>query len=96
LLPYFPTTGLSALLGDRAPVFKAATPFVAYPDEYSAHCRSSGGATWLQVDRTGGAADRRPALTVAESPAWGLHEVDVNIALGNLVELVRTESAAFG
>lgn len=94
--PYFPTAGLSALLGKAAPVFKAATPFVSYPGEYSARCRSSGGATWLQVDRTGGAADRRPALAVAKSPAWGLHEVDVNIALGNLVDLVRTESAAFG
>ena len=25
-------------------------------------------------------------------PAWGLHLVDVNVALGNLVDLVRTQS----
>ena len=28
-------------------------------------------------------------------PRWGLHLVDVNLALGNLVELVRRESAAW-
>jgi hypothetical protein len=28
-------------------------------------------------------------------PAWGLHLFDVNIALGNLVSLVGTESAAY-
>ena len=96
LEPYFPTTGLSLFLGSRAPKTTAATPFISYPGEYSAHCVSSGGATWLQVDRTGGAADRRPSLSIAESPSWGLHLVDVNVALGNLVELVRSESAAFG
>jgi len=96
LEPYFPTTGLSLFLGSRAPKTTAATPFISYPGEYSAHCVSSGGATWLQVDRTGGAADRRPSLSIAESPTWGLHLVDVNVALGNLVELVRSESAAFG
>jgi hypothetical protein len=93
--PYFPTAGLSVFLGSRAPKVTAATPFIAYPGEYSAHCVSSGGATWLQIVRTGGAADLRPGLSVAETPAWGLHIVDVNVALGNLVSLVRSESASY-
>jgi hypothetical protein len=29
------------------------------------------------------------------SPTWGLHLVDVNIALGSLVALVGTQAAAF-
>jgi len=29
------------------------------------------------------------------SPTWGLHLVDVNIALGNLVALVGSQSAAY-
>jgi hypothetical protein len=28
-------------------------------------------------------------------PTWGLHLVDVNIALGNLVSIVGDESAAY-
>jgi len=28
-------------------------------------------------------------------PTWGLHLVDVNIALGNLVNLTRSEVAAY-
>jgi Protein of unknown function (DUF3089) len=94
LLPYFPTRELSTLVqGAAAP--STPEPFIAYPGEYSAHCATKGGATWLQVDRTGGAADVRPVLTVNEPATWGLHVVDVNVALGNLVNLVRSESAAY-
>jgi hypothetical protein len=95
LRPYFPTQGLRLFLGSAAPAPVASTPFVSYPGEFSAECKSSGGANWLQIDRVGGASDQRPALNVAEAPTWGLHVVDVNIALGNLVDLVRSESAAF-
>ena len=28
-------------------------------------------------------------------PTWGLHLLDANIALGNLIDVVKTESAAF-
>jgi hypothetical protein len=95
LRPYFPTTGLSVLVGGAAATPLAATPFVSYPGEYSAHCQTAAGATWLQIVRTGGANDHRPAVARSQSPAWGLHVVDVNIALGNLVDLVGSESAAF-
>jgi hypothetical protein len=30
-----------------------------------------------------------------EAATWGLHLMDVNFALGNLVELVRSQAAAF-
>ena len=95
LVPYFPTSGLSTLLGGGVKVPAANTPFISYPDEYSARCESAGGATWLQLTRTSGASDQRPTLRAAQSPQWGQHVVDVNIALGNLVELVATEAAAF-
>ncbi|MFI5258459.1 MAG: DUF3089 domain-containing protein [Candidatus Limnocylindrales bacterium] len=95
LEPYFPTAGLSLFLGSHAPALTASTPFVTYPNEFSAECKSAGGANWLQIDRTGGTSDVRPGLSIAEAPTWGLHVVDVNIALGNLVDLVRSESAAY-
>jgi hypothetical protein len=94
LQPYIPTAGLGVLLGTSATIPAASTPFLTYPNLYSAHCVNSGGAQWLQIDRIGGASDKRPAAK-AGAPSWGLHTVDVNIALGNLVDLVRLESASF-
>jgi hypothetical protein len=84
LEPYFPGTSVP-------------TPWVAYPGLYTAHCESSGGANWLQVDTTNVPGDQRPVVSQSETlgPTWGLHPVDVNIALGNLVDLVRQEGAAF-
>jgi hypothetical protein len=90
---YYPTTGLSSLVSGAAGRPVASTPLVSYPGEFSAHCQSANGATWLQIDRPGGANDSRPAAPRSESPGWGLHVVDVNLALGNLVELVASESA---
>jgi hypothetical protein len=95
LAPYFPTQGLSTLLGPAAPSAPASTPFVAVPGEYSAHCVTLAGASWLQIDRTTGSADHRPTVAAGSGPRWGLHTVDVNIALGNLVDLVRSEAATY-
>jgi hypothetical protein len=95
LAPYFPTQGLSTLLGRSAPSVPASTPFVAVPGEYSAHCVNSDGASWLQIDRTTGSTDLRPTVSPTSGPRWGLHTVDVNIALGNLIDLVRSEAASY-
>jgi len=70
----------------------ASGPWVEYPGLYSAQCESADGATWLQVDVHHTAGDARPVVTEAQGPIWGLHVVDINLPLGNLVNLVRTES----
>ncbi|MGD0248989.1 MAG: DUF3089 domain-containing protein [Candidatus Limnocylindrales bacterium] len=95
LEPYFPTAALDLFLGSAAPTPAVFTPFMTYPNLYSAHCATVGGATWLQVDRIGGASDRRPSVAPVASATSGLHILDVNIALGNLVDLVRSQAAAF-
>jgi Protein of unknown function (DUF3089) len=95
LQPYFPTAGLALFLGKAAPNFDASTPWVTFPDQYAAHCVNSGGASWLQIDRIRSASDDLRPVVPAAAPTWGLHTVDVNIALGNLVELIRSESGAF-
>jgi Protein of unknown function (DUF3089) len=71
------------------------TPWVTYPQEYAAHCESSEGAVWLQVDVLSGANETRPVIPEANGLAYGLHNVDIAIALGNLVELVRLQEAGF-
>jgi hypothetical protein len=93
LSPMFATTDLARLADGPQPV--PTTPYVSYPDAFSAQCHTSGDATWLQITRTGpsGAA---PALAGSEGPTWGLHDFDVAVGLGNLIELIRTQAAAFG
>jgi len=66
---------------------------VTYPDLYTGTCRSSGGATWLQIDASAG--DTRPVVTPTLGPDWGLHADDVNLALGDLVNDVAAEETAY-
>jgi hypothetical protein len=90
--PYLPSLALRFLPGRRK--LKVDTPWVSFPGEYSAQCRSSGNATWLQVTHVG-SQDRRPPLAESGDAALGLHILDVSIALGNLVRLVRDQAAAY-
>ncbi len=95
LLPYYPTTGLQLLIGRSVPKIDVATPWVSFPNQYTAHCITANGATWLQVDPVAARGDPRMSVLGFASPTWGLHLVDVNIALGNLVALVGSQSAAY-
>ena len=81
LAPYFPTEGL------------LSTPWVEYPNLYSARCENSGGASYLQVVKSSGPSDHRHLVTETDGPNWGYHPYDVNLALGNLVaDTARTEA----
>jgi hypothetical protein len=97
LTPYFPTKsstkGLGGLSGVEPPALP--TPWVTEPDLYSGQCLSQGGATWLQVSAPIHAGDPRTIVGQTLGPTWGLHLVDVNIALGNLISLTRSEVAAY-
>jgi hypothetical protein len=90
--PYVPSLALAFLPGRHT--LRVLTPWVSFPDEYSARCESSGNAAWLEVTHVGG-HDRRPPLAELRDATLGLHVLDVTIALGNLVRLVRDQAAAF-
>jgi hypothetical protein len=100
--PYFPSpsssgsTSSTVASSASSTGASVATPWVTYPDLYTAQCQSAGGATWFQITDIGGADDARPRATETLGPTWGLHLDDVNLALGNLVAIVSTEEAAFG
>jgi hypothetical protein len=95
LKPDFPSSGVFAVSGKAAGGVTARTPFVTYPGQYSARCVDKGGASWLQIDHVGGKTNILTAAGGLVAPTWGLHPIDVSIAEGNLVDLVRTESAAY-
>jgi hypothetical protein len=72
----------------------SSTPWAEYPGLYTARCRTQGGATWLHV-RSSPADPRAAARFPVLAPARGLHLFDVNLALGDLVGLVRVQGAAW-
>jgi hypothetical protein len=87
--------GGSATLTPYVPVEDAdgsVTGFTAYADAVTARCRRGDGATWLHVRADGTLPGE--LFTQAPGAAWGLHQVDVNIALGDLVALAATQFAA--
>jgi DUF3089 family protein len=80
---------LGAVIGDPP---AAPTPWAAMPGRFRARCRNEGGASWLHITPAPG--DTRPTVSQTLGPAWGLHLYDVNLALGDLVEVVRREAKA--
>jgi hypothetical protein len=94
--PYFTTILSGGVLFQPiiAPVPSPPSPWVNYPDLYTAQCMNSKGASWLQIHDIAGPGDHR---WVVHSPGsqQGLHIFDLNLALGNLVKLVGEEAAAY-
>lgn len=82
LTPFFPSSTSST-----------GQPWVTYPGLYTGTCESTGGATWLQIDSRAG--DTRPIVEPTLGPTWGLHLDDVNVALGDLVNDVAVQEAAY-
>jgi hypothetical protein len=98
-LAYYPTFNayggkFPGLLGAVVQSPKASTPWVAAPDEYSAKCEARNGASWLQLSLNS-ASDTRERLVETLGPEWGMHLVDVNVALGNLVPAVALQSGVY-
>jgi len=85
-------------VGDVAKVL--GTNFVENPGLLSASCVTSDSRTYLAVTvkPAGFGAERLGrALTALDArlPGWGLHALDVNLALGDLVEIVARQSQAW-
>jgi hypothetical protein len=84
--------------GDVATVL--GTTFVENPGLISAACTTAGGHTFLGISvqpRGVGAITLGRALNDLDArvAGWGLHALDVNLALGDLVAIVGRQSAAW-
>ncbi|HEX5007793.1 MAG TPA: DUF3089 domain-containing protein, partial [Hyphomonadaceae bacterium] len=78
------------------------TPLVMLPGMLSARCVNQGGFSYLAVTIAADPADKRTDQIVGDvvsdgkiQPGWGLHLIDMNLALGNLVEIVRRQGEAW-
>jgi len=78
------------------------TPWVSVPGLLSAECKSNENATYLELTVHGNPSDPRTDDIVGDlggperiQADWGLHLVDFNIAMGNLVEIVGEQAKAW-
>jgi Protein of unknown function (DUF3089) len=69
----------------------ADTPWLQPRDHYSGRCERSNGANVLMIAPVAGARKLNPS----PDATWGVHLVDVNIAMGNLLTIVGAESRAW-
>lgn len=78
------------------------TPWVSAPGLLTARCTSNENAAYLEVTMHPSPFGRRADDIAGDLEFngqvladWGLHLVDVNIAMGNLVEIVGEQSKAW-
>jgi len=79
------------------------TPFVALPGLLTGECVSKNGFNYLEAHVNADPADARTDVISGDVVAngqvaadWGLHLIDANIAMGNLVEVVGQEGGVRG
>lgn len=105
---YFPTrsgSGIFAAVGVKDggqpwvdPTAGAvSTPFVATPGLVDGECVTRNGANVLEITVNGDPSDpRRDDITGDITPEWGLHLIDMNLVMGDIVGLVATQAEAYG
>ncbi len=89
-----PGSVTDGIFGTHPPRAEAGTSWVQLDDEYSARCAVVNGADVLEVTALPG-APRLAATPGSTLATFGLHVDDPNLALGNLVDLVRSQSSAY-
>jgi hypothetical protein len=72
------------------------------PGMLSARCVNHGGFNYLALTIAADPSDKRTDQIVGDvvtdgevQPGWGLHLIDMNLALGNLVEIVKRQGEAW-
>ena len=104
LHPYFPTSGSSLGIINVAPPawvdpskhVEIKTPFVTLPGLVTAECAETNGFVYLSLTVHGNPADPRIDDIGGDlSPEWGMHLIDANVAMGDLVSLARSQGRAY-
>ena len=88
--------GPGQAFADPATAPEITTPWIVLPDLVSARCVSDGTYTWLDITVVADPADPRvDDLGGDLTPEWGLHLIDVNVAMGDLIDMVGAQAAAY-
>jgi hypothetical protein len=96
------SAGGNTIVGQRPTIAWATsgaaieTPFVKVPGLLTGACETNEHATYLEVTVHGDPSDGRADDIAGDlTPQWGLHLVDVNVGMGDLLDVVRAQSAAW-
>jgi hypothetical protein len=89
--PFPGTLGIGIQIMYGGPPPTADTPWLTPQDHYSARCDYTDGASSLQISPIDGAKTLNPSPTAA----WGLHLLDANVALGELVDIVGSQGKQY-
>jgi hypothetical protein len=103
---YLPThgsfNGISMVPGPWVKGKTIDTPFVSVPGLLTAECLSTSDGTYLAITVHGDANSPRTSVIAGDvvvggkvQADWGLHLIDANLAMGNLVDIVAAESKAY-
>jgi hypothetical protein len=78
------------------------TPFVSLPGMLSAECIANADGSYLAITVHGDPAGARASDIAGDvvvggkvQPDWGLHLIDANLAMGNLIDIVRAETQTY-
>ena len=105
LQPYFMVTPPEgSLLGgdvahpfaDPARTAEIETPWVTYPDFVEGACAEEGDYTYLSLSVNADPADPRTDDIGGDlNEQWGMHLIDANVAMGDIVDLVATQADSY-
>jgi hypothetical protein len=106
LRPYYPTGEGAGTARDSADAAEQpwavgaeiTTPWVTLPDLVEAECVVKDGSSYLEITVLADPTDPRTDDIPGDMPAlpsWGLHIVDVTLAMGDLVEIVGSQAEAY-
>ena len=72
------------------------TPFIDVPGLITGECKVKDGYSYLAITVNADPADPRADDIPGDgAPNWGLHTVDLSITQESLIDLVRSQTAAF-
>jgi pimeloyl-ACP methyl ester carboxylesterase len=95
---YFSLQIGNSMFGKPVPVPGVTTRFVLYKDLFRGSCVARDGLNYLQIAAEPPAGDTRPLPEyrnpVLEGVGFGMHLVDYNLALDDLIKLVQRQAAA--
>ena len=89
--PFPGSIGAALVIMYGGPAPTAPTPWLQPADRYAGRCEQSNGANVLMVRPVGESRE----LNASPTPDWGLHLADANLPLAGLVELVKSQAAAY-
>ena len=90
--PANPRLAWDPAITDPPPI---TTPFVALPGLVSSRCANNGTHSYLELHVNPDPGPRVDDIGGDLTPEWGMHLVDVNVAMGNLVAIASEQAQAW-